>query len=57
MSPFHVNYRSRLAEVSVALDEAKRENRYADAAALELALRVLHQHVRDLPGTRELALA
>ena len=57
MSPFHVNYRSRLAQVSAALDAARQENRQTDALALELAMRVLHQHVGELHGTRELALA
>ena len=53
MSPFHVNYQNRLAEVTEALECARRENRIADAMGLELALRVLGQHLNELrPGAR-----
>ena len=57
MSPFHVNYQHRLTEVSAALDIARRENRLLDAQALELALRVLDQHLGDIRPTSQLALA
>lgn len=53
MAAFHVNYRNRLAEVTAALESARRENRLLDAVALELALRVLDQHVGELrPASR-----
>ena len=57
MSPFHVNYQNRLAEVSAALDSARRENRTIDVLALELAVRVLDQHLGELRRTSQLALA
>ena len=57
MSPFHVNYRSRLAEVTAALEAARREGRLADAMGLELALRVLGQHVDELRPTAHLVSA
>ena len=57
MSPFHVNYRSRLAEVTAALEAARREGRLADAMGLELALRVLGQHVEDVRSGSRLVSA
>jgi hypothetical protein len=47
MSPFHVNHRVRLAEVIAALNAARHENRHADAQALELAARVLANHLGE----------
>jgi len=52
MSPFHVNYRSRLAEVLAALSNARQENRQHDAVALELAARVLERHVGEIESKR-----
>ena len=57
MSPFNVNYRNRLAEVTAALEAARRENRLADAMGLELALRVLGQHVEELRPSAHLVSA
>lgn len=48
MSPFHVNYRARLAEILAQLDAARRDNRETDAQALELAASVLESHVGEL---------
>lgn len=55
MSVFHVNYRTRLAEVMAALTAARQENRLDDAAALELAALVLERHVGEL-DRRQVAL-
>ena len=52
MSPFHVNYRSRLAEVLAALTAARQENRMDDAVALELAARLLERHVGEIDSKR-----
>jgi len=52
MSPFHVNYRSRLAEVLAALITARQENRLDDAVALELAARLLERHVIEIESKR-----
>jgi hypothetical protein len=57
MSPFHVNYQNRLAEVTAALDTARREERIVDVQALELAMSVLDQHLGELRRTCQLALA
>ena len=57
MSPFHVNYQSRLADVTAALEVARAENRNDDVRGLELAVLVLDQHVGELRRGRELALA
>jgi len=48
MSPFHVNYRTRLAEVMAALTLARQENRLEDAVGLELAARLLERHVGEI---------
>ena len=48
MSPFHVNYRTRLAEVHAALTTARQENRLDDAVALELAARLLERHLGEI---------
>ena len=56
MSPFHVNYRARLAEITAALHSARAENRHDDALVLELAALVLERHVGDLERSH-LALA
>lgn len=48
MSPFHVNYRTRLAEIVAQLDAARAENRHADAQALELAASVLVKHLGEI---------
>ena len=52
MSPFHVNYRARLAEVLAALSAARQENRLDDAVALELAARLLERHLGDIETRR-----
>ena len=52
MSPFHVNYRTRLAEVHAALTTARQENRLDDAVALELAARLLEGHVGEIESRR-----
>lgn len=52
MSPFHVNYRARLAEVMAALTAARQENRLHDAVALELAARVLERHLGEIESRR-----
>jgi hypothetical protein len=52
MSPFHVNYRARLAEVLAALTTARQENRLNDAVALELAARLLEGHVGEIESRR-----
>lgn len=52
MSPFHVNYRNRLAEVLDALTTARQENRPHDAVALELAARVLEGHLGEIESRR-----
>jgi hypothetical protein len=57
MSPFHVNYQTRLAEVTAALDTARRENRVADVLGLELAARLLDQHVGELHPSSALVSA
>jgi hypothetical protein len=51
MAAFHVDYRVRLAAVIAALENARDERRDEDAAALELAATVLHQHVGELERT------
>jgi hypothetical protein len=56
MSPFHVNYRARLAEVTAALHAARAAKRHDEALALELAALVLERHLGDLDRSR-LALA
>jgi hypothetical protein len=48
MSPFHVNYRARLAEIMTALQAAREANRHDEALALELAALVLERHLGDL---------
>jgi hypothetical protein len=52
MSPFHVNYRARLAEVLAALAAARQENRQDEAVALELAARLLERHVGEMESRR-----
>ena len=52
MSPFHVNYRARLAEVMAALTLARQENRLQDAVGLELAARLLEGHLGEIETRR-----
>ena len=52
MSPFNVNYRSRLAEVLAALTTARQEHRLDDAVALELAARLLERHLGEIESKR-----
>jgi hypothetical protein len=52
MSPFHVNHRTRLAQLVAELDAARADNRVADAQALELAAQVLQVHVHELDVRR-----
>jgi hypothetical protein len=52
MSPFHVNYRARLAEVLAALTSARQENRQHEAVALEMAAKVLERHLGEIESNR-----